>query len=163
MATRRPPRVRGFAYTGPNRYFITICTLDRHRYFLSADLVDVLRSQLLTTAAAYRFAVLAYCFMPDHLHALLEAVSEDSDFLKCVYMFKQRSAFSFRKRQGAFLCQEGFYDRTLRNDEQTSDVAAYILANPVRAGLCEDPLSYPFAGSGSHSTADLAAMIQSRP
>jgi REP element-mobilizing transposase RayT len=101
--------------------------------------------------------------MPDHLHALLEAESEDSNFLKCVRMFKQRSAFSFRQRHGAFLWQEGFYDRTLRNEEQTLDVVAYILANPVRAGLCEDPLSYPLGGSGSYSMADLAAMIQSRP
>ena len=51
----------------------------------------------LRTAGAYQFAVIAYCFMPDHMHALVEGLATSSDFRRFVAMFKQRSAFRHRR------------------------------------------------------------------
>jgi REP element-mobilizing transposase RayT len=36
------------------------------------------------TAAAYGFELIAYCLMPDHLHALAEGTRHDSNFLKAL-------------------------------------------------------------------------------
>ncbi len=42
---------------------------------------------------------------------------------------------TFSQRTGGRLWQQGFFERTLRNDEAIEVVARYIEGNPVRAGL----------------------------
>jgi len=59
--------------------------------------------------------------------------------------------------------QYGYFDRVLRRDEATLNVVAYILANPVRAGLCRDSRDCAFVGSTLYSVADLHDAIASRP
>jgi hypothetical protein len=45
--------------------------------------------------------------------------------------------------------QKGYYEHVLRDDEDSKEVAFYIIANPVRAGLARSPDEYPFSGSDS--------------
>ena len=100
--------------------------------------------------------------MPDHLHALLEALDESADLVKCVAMFKQRTAHRFRRSDRAGLWQSGFYEHVLRDDEASLAVTAYILANPIRAGLCQNIADYPFSGSSRYGMAELADAVQWR-
>jgi len=39
--------------------------------------------------------------------------------------------------------QAGFHDHAIRKEETLIDVARYIVANPVRAGLCDRIGEYP--------------------
>lgn len=41
--------------------------------------------------------------------------------------------------------QRGFYDHALRKEEDIRTSAEYIVNNPVRAGLVENWVDYPFA------------------
>lgn len=100
-------------------------------------------------------ALIVWCFMPDHLHLLAGGASERADCRRFVKDFKQRAAFAFKWRTRQRLWQPSFHDRVLRDDEATEEVARYILANPVRAGLVTDPLSYPFSGSDVYRLEDL--------
>ena len=50
-----------------------------------------------------------------------------------------------------------------RDEESTFDVVSYIVANPVRAGLCRHPREYPFLGSGTFRLEDLCLSVQWRP
>lgn len=90
--------------------------------------------------------MVAYCFMPDHAHLLIEAPA-GSNVIRFVHAFKQATGFAFSRRAGARLWQKSYFDRILRSDDHTNDVADYILANPVRAGLVERPQDYPYSGS----------------
>jgi REP element-mobilizing transposase RayT len=65
------PRLRDFDYIGTYAYFLTVLTKDRDVYLKEADIVIHLISLLLETAKLERFDILAYCFMPDHLHILI--------------------------------------------------------------------------------------------
>ncbi|HEV8347775.1 MAG TPA: transposase [Vicinamibacterales bacterium] len=163
MASRRPPRLHRDLYRGLQRYFLTICTIHRLDHFATRERAEMAMGQLLLTAAGYSFEIIAYCFMPDHAHGLFESKTEDADFLKFVCMYKQRSAFEFKKTTGGRLWQEGFYDHVLRDEESTLSVAAYIIQNPVRAGLCKDPREYPFVGSSQYSLDQLVDAIPWRP
>lgn len=163
MPCRRPPRIRGFAYIGRYAYFLTICAHDRHLAFTDANCADRVWQQLLRTAAAYRFAIIAYCLMPDHLHALIEGLTSTSDFRRFVAMFKQRSAFEYRHTRQRRLWQDGYYEHTLRDDDSRLRVAAYIVNNPIRAGLCAAVDEYPFAGSDRYTITELCEAIQTRP
>jgi REP element-mobilizing transposase RayT len=89
--------------------------------------------------------VLAYTFMPDHLHLLLQG-SERSDFVRFMKRFKQDTAFSFKRLTGEPLWQKGYHDHILRREEDLVDVAQYIAANSVRAGLVSGWAEYLFTG-----------------
>jgi putative transposase len=136
-----------------------MCTFERRVHFTDASIVDAVRSELLRTASDYRVEIVAYCFMPDHVHVLIEGIAADSDLLKFTRMFRQRSGRFFRRQCGQYLWQEGFFDRFVRSEEATPTVVAYIIANPLRAGLCTDVRDYPFVGSGRFSLGELVDAI----
>src|SRR5262249_42461682 len=93
------------------------------------------------------FGIVAYCFMPEHLHLLVEGLSETSNGLLFIDRAKQYSGYYFRKEFRARLWQRYGFEHTLRNDEATLSVARYILENPVRAGLVERVQDHPYLGS----------------
>ena len=136
MPGKRPPRLLAFNYTGCHAYFLTICTLERRTVFDDQNHAESALDQLLRAAADYQFEIIAYCLMPNHLHALVRGLVDDADFRRFVSMYKQRSSFRYRKSANAGLWQEGYFDNVRREDEDVTGVAAYIVANPVRAALC---------------------------
>ena len=147
MLTGRPEHLRTFDYLGLYRYFLTFCTIRRQEAFVSAERVNEVLTKFLRAAADERFALLAYCFMPDHVHLLVEGQSDDSDGRRFIARAKQLSAFHYKKRFGQPLWQRYGFERTLRTQEDTLSVAKYILENPVRARLVQDVRQYPFSGS----------------
>jgi hypothetical protein len=98
--------------------------------------------------------------MPDHLHALVVGLTVDSDFRRFTAMFKQRSAFDHVRNRRGRLWQEGYFERTLREEETLELVAAYIIGNPLRAGLCPEFGDYPHLGSGRYTIEQLREAIQ---
>src|SRR5215831_7369640 len=78
MPPRRPPRIDGFDYVGPHAYFLTICTFRRTPWFGDSVCAAETVSLLLRTATTYGFGVIAYCLMPDHLHALVDGTGSES-------------------------------------------------------------------------------------
>jgi putative transposase len=118
--------------------------------FASAAAVDLVLAQILRAANECRFAVLAYCFMPDHLDLLVKGECEASDGKAFIKRAKQYSGYYYSKaNDGRKLWQRYGYDQVLRDDEDTVDVVRYILSNPVKAGLCTRITDYPFARCNS--------------
>jgi len=146
--TGRPtsPRLPGFGYRGAFRYFLTLCTYERKPVFGGAWPYDETLIRLSRTAGKYDVAVLAYCFMPDHLHLLVEG-DEEGDLAEFVRVFKQLTSYRFRREGRGALWQRSYYDRVLRADEDAGAVVRYILNNPVRRRLVDDARDYPFLGS----------------
>jgi REP element-mobilizing transposase RayT len=99
--------------------------------------------QIQHTCNERRFALLAYVFMPDHLHMLLQGLAPDSNFVATMTLIRQRTSIAFHERQRIILWQRGYFERVLRDEETTEKVACYLLANPVRAGLVTRAEEYP--------------------
>jgi REP element-mobilizing transposase RayT len=93
--------------------------------------------------------------MPDHVHLLVEGRTITSDARRFMNRAKQYSGQYHSQRFGRGLWQRYGYERVLRTEEAMSDVARYILANPVRAGLVAKPEGYPFSGSVVHELKDV--------
>jgi putative transposase len=136
------------AYRGPAAYSISAAVKGRRPVFKRPEIVALCLNKLRKASAASGFDVLAYCFMPDHLHLLLQA-TEDADLVAFMRIFKQLSGFAYRRSTGdpQVLWQTSYYDHVLRSDEDLHAVARYIWANPVRAGLVESAREYPHSGS----------------
>lgn len=56
---------------------MTFCAFDRRPLFASGDIVSAVRDEILRTAIERDHAV-AYCFMPDHLHLVLQGRTEQA-------------------------------------------------------------------------------------
>ena len=136
-------------YLGLRNYFLTMCVADRRKLFTTARLVEVLVSTLLDQFCRAQLSIVAYCFMPDHCHILAGSLSQTCDLSRAVRSFKGVSATHAREMGVRKLWQRDYYDHILRSDESVNYVAAYIFANPVRAGLVKNPRDWPFSGSSA--------------
>lgn len=99
--------------------------------------------------------------MPDHLHLLVAGQSETSDCKQFIARAKQYSGYSYSKQFGSLLWQRYGFEHVLRDEELTPVVARYILGNPIRAGLAQQVLDYPFVGSLLYDLKDLIDGVRS--
>ena len=125
--------------------------------------MEVVSTQILRAAADERFALIAYCYMPDHLHLLVSGEQENSDCRAFIKRSKQCSGFYYQKAFGRRLWQRYGYEHVVRGDEAVLSVARYILENPVRAGIAKSVGDYPFAGSPLHSVEEILDSLPWRP
>lgn len=144
---RKNIRLPRACYIGQQWYFLTACTQDRVPRFRESGIVNQHLGTLREKARDENFAIPAYCFMPDHLHLLVNGMRETSDCLAFINGFKQSSAYQFKQATGGRLWQHKPFDHVLRSDERWEPVAWYIRMNPVRKGLCARPQDWPFSGS----------------
>jgi putative transposase len=121
-----------------------LSTYGAARLLARADVVEACLRRLRQAAERHAFRVLAYCFMPTHLHLLILG-KEKSRLLPFVKYFKQMSSFDCRGEKPQ-LWQRSFYDRVLRVEEDLEVTACHIWGNPVRAGIVDDWEKYPFSG-----------------
>lgn len=144
---RKNIRLNPQSYQGTRLILVTLCCEARKCIFAKSEearwLIECMRKE----AELNRFAVHAFCVMPDHLHALVQGMEPSSDLLHFVRVLKQKTAFQYRQRLGQALWQKKFYDHIVRSQNSLAQVTWYIWMNPVRKGLCERPEDYPFTGS----------------
>ncbi|MBZ5695418.1 MAG: transposase [Acidobacteriia bacterium] len=140
-------RLPAAKYRGVQWYFVTLCCAGRRRVFADEKRATWIVDELRRHATSHRFAVHAYCAMPDHLHALVMGLDATSDLLTFLKNLKQKTAYEFHSEFDRSLWQKKFYDHILRREDAVERVAAYIWMNPVRKGLCKDPREYAFSGS----------------
>jgi putative transposase len=143
----RRPRAKGYSYVGFARYLLTCCTDRRQPFFKESQTVAETLIAIRQCTTGFQFALVAYCFMPDHLHLVLEGTAECSDLVAFMHGMKQRAGFAFKQRTGRPLWQPSYHDHVLRDEEVLLKVVRYVLDNPVRAGLVTSPRDYPFLGS----------------
>jgi putative transposase len=145
-ARRSSPRLAGFDYRGGYRYHIVLVTHARRRVLVGAWATRAVE-ELRAAALRFAFTVDAFCVMPDHLHALVTGdAAHGSDLKDLVHAFKQRIGYSYRRECGVPLWQRSYFDHVLRADEPAELHAAYIVGNPVRAGLARTSADWPFSG-----------------
>lgn len=126
-------------------YFVTIVLAERDaacfRDFHCARLAISQMRHLHESGAIHS---LAWVVMPDHVHWLFQ-LGEKATLSEVVKAYKARTARAvndYLGRRGA-LWQKSFYDHALRAEEETRQIARYIVANPLRAGLVKTIGEYP--------------------
>jgi putative transposase len=115
--------------------------------FVNSTIIQALSSEILRTCGRRDFAVLAYVFMPDHLHLMIEGRSPSAYLPDVMRLMRKRTTLAIQPYEKGRLWQDGYYERVLRSDEQTKAVIEYLLNNPIRAGLVNNARDYPFSWS----------------
>lgn len=157
---RKSIRRRAQYYSGRRSYFLILCFEARLRFGANPRIAHWLIDRLQTHAKTSGFFIHAYCLMPDHMHVLATAESEESSAIKFVECFKQDTGFEFSQRAHRRLWQFKYYDRVLRSSDAVDGVAWYIWMNPARKGLCRNPAEYAYLGSFTEIG---AKMLKSSP
>ncbi|MCH8253609.1 MAG: transposase, partial [Planctomycetes bacterium] len=91
------------------------------------------------------FLLHGYCLMPDHLHVLLSPADSEIKLDKWLDVFKSYTTHEFMKQgRHAPLWQRSAHDHVCRKGETAETVLAYIVDNPVRAGLVKEWVDWPW-------------------
>jgi REP element-mobilizing transposase RayT len=93
-----------------------------------------------------RYQLLAWCVMPNHVHALIETW-ERWPLAGVVHSWKSYTAHQANRilnRCGVFWQRE-YHDRYIRNAEHYRETLRYIEDNPVKAGLVEQASEWPWS------------------
>ena len=87
-----------------------------------------------------RFQMIAWCIMPNHVHAVLKVLGECS-LRSIVHSWKSFSAKQVNRVLGRTgkLWQTEYHDRFIRNQEHLLSSIRYVEWNPVAAGLVVRP------------------------
>ena len=143
---RRRPRLADFAYKGEHAYHVVLSTHEGRHTFSDLAFGERAAKILDEVARQRSFGLLAYAFMPNHAHLLVQGKDDSADLIRFVQLFKQRTGFEYRKLTGLQLWRQSFFDRVLRQEESIEIVATYVFGNPVRAGLCANGADYVLSG-----------------
>jgi putative transposase len=84
--------------------------------------------------------------MPEHLHVVIEGMTERSSAWDAIVRFKQRTGYWLRQNT---VCewQKDFYDHVIRRHESFPRHIRYVVDNPVRRGLVATWEEYAYTGS----------------
>jgi len=150
---RKAIRLKDFDYSNSDYvYFITICARHLSSPFLDRGLAQEVLKSLLSLREEGRIFLYCYCLMLDHLHIVLSPwVSCEGecseDLSKILGDFKSYTTrLSWKHGIKGKLWQRSFYDHVGRKGEDLIAICNYILANPVREGLVENPENWSYSG-----------------
>jgi len=135
---------RGRCSVPGHAYLVTTVTHDRRPVLAEWPAACACARVLHHAAAESPISPLAWVIMPDHVHWLF--VLEGESLARVLQRFKSRSARSVNAAVGRSgrVWQAGYHDRAVRCEEDLRELARYVVANPLRAGLCGRVGDYPF-------------------
>jgi putative transposase len=160
MAHPYPPRLAGFSYVGRYSYSLEFTTHARREIFVEESVFRLVLQHILRGGAEEGFSLIAYCFMPDHIHLIVEGLADDSDCKAFIKAAKQYSGYYYKRTAGLRLWQRYGHERVIRDDMERALTTRYLVANPVRAGLVDHPSKYPFLGSERYTLAELLQICE---
>jgi len=111
---------------------------------LDPDLASRIAQTLIRPENWSEAKLLCWVLMPDHWHGLVELGSES---LSRTIGRTKASATRYRRQalgRQERLWDHGFHDHAIRTDEDLLQIARYIVANPIRAGLAGRAGDYPY-------------------
>jgi REP-associated tyrosine transposase len=155
---RQSVRLKGYDYTQPGWYFVTVCTHGKR--FLFGDVSDgqMLRNGLGDVAQVewFRSAKLrddvltdAFIVMPNHIHGVLArrgtarraptverfgqpVVGSLPTLVRAYKAAVTRNVNLIRNTAGEAVWQRNYYEHVIRNDRDLNRVREYICRNPER-------------------------------
>jgi putative transposase len=124
-------------------YLVTAVTAYRRPLFKDTDMARAFSQSMLDPRCWGDASPLCWVLMPDQWHGLIELGPSDSLSL-VINRVKAVTAKRLGCVQPSLVWGRGYHDRALRKEEDLRTVARYLVANPLRAGLVDHVLDYPY-------------------
>ena len=142
----RSNRIVNYNYSEDRPIHVTICA-DQKKNMFNLDVnAKIIINELLKTAKDFKFRILCYCLMPDHLHVVISPGESNLSLSKFLNIFKGRTTTLFRKKKGlGKIWQRSAFDHIIRAGEDLKIIIEYIMNNPVRKGIVEKAEDYSYS------------------
>jgi putative transposase len=122
--------------------FITQVVHERQPILADPRVLKLLRSTLQTVKEFHPFCMLAYVFLPDHIHLIIQPTG-DSNFSQIMHSLKPNFTRSYKRLMGheepLKLWQKRFWDHVIREERDLENHLHYVHFNPVKHGYVSDP------------------------
>lgn len=127
-------------------YVVTIATHQRQPLFVAPALAGLVSNPLYQSDREGATQTHAWVLMPDHLHWLFAL--QTGNLADVMRRLKSRSARAINAARATTgpVWQAGYYDHHVRDDEDLSAQAHYLIANPVRERPGGQPAPLPALG-----------------
>ena len=119
-------------------YHITFATKNRAPIFKSFSNARLIINILMQSDQLQHTSTLAFVVMPDHVHWLF-SLGNKHQLYHVIKTVKSKASIQI----GQPIWKAGYYDNAIRKDEDVVNIARYIIANPIRAGLVKRVGDYP--------------------
>ena len=95
-----------------------------------------------------RYRLLAWCIMPNHVHAVIELLQGHrlGSVLHSWKSFTANRANAMVGRSGPFW-HDDYFDRFMRNENHLERTISYVEQNPVNAKLVDLPEDWPWSSA----------------
>ena len=135
----------------------TFSTYHRRPYLLDDRVCEALAKRINEAALTHRFVVLAYVFMPEHVHLLIHPMKYSYDIPAILKSIKQGPSLK-AKNKGWIPTRlwepGGGHDRNIFRDQTRSHVIRYIHRNPTKRKLVEEMIDYRWSSARWFLTGD---------
>jgi putative transposase len=149
-----PSNLRRY-YGSGDLHFVTTSCYRRQPFLGTMHGSDLFLNVLEKMRRRYRFVVLGYVVMPEHVHLLLSEPQRDSlstvlQALKLGYSRRILTDGRTPQPRGLWhaprhLWQARFYDFNVWTERKRIEKLRYIHRNPVKRGLVESPEQWPWS------------------
>lgn len=136
-------------------YFFTLATMERQPVLLKPEIRAALRQAIDLTRERYPFRIDAWVLLPDHLHCIWTLPEGDDQYGTRWSLIKRHITQSTRfsggtrpsritRREGG-LWQRRYWEHVIRDENDFARHADYIHWNPVKHGLVQTVLEWPYS------------------
>ncbi len=147
------------ANTAGGTYFFTVVSYRRQQILCDEPIRNALREAIELARQSYPFNIDAWVLLPDHLHCLWTLPEGDADFSKrwgkikrqvslaCKDRYKRTEWLtdSKEKHRESTVWQRRYWEHQIRDQEDLNRHIDYIHYNPVKHGLCGQPIQWPYS------------------
>lgn len=148
------PRYRR-AHIPGGTYFFTVVTLARQPILLEPEIRAALREAVILTSARYPFHIDAWVLLPEHLHCIWTLPEGDDRYGMRWSLIKRHVTQAAKlpgngtrsrvtRREGN-LWQRRYWEHVIRDEHDFERHVDYIHWNPVKHGLVQTALEWPYS------------------
>ncbi len=131
-------------------YIITASTYQKAKFFNTEKKLSILTKTILDVLDEYNWQILAWAVFANHYH-LIACSTEDSKPLKNtiqrIHSQASRLVNKIDYCPGRRIWYQ-YWDTCISNEKSYFARMKYVIYNPVKHGLVENPLDYPFCSAG---------------
>ena len=154
LAKRKPTRLKGYDYSAPGAYFVTICTQGKRHLF--GEIVNgqiqlknigrIVNQEIIKIGSHYKnIRIDKYVIMPNHIHMIISVLDAEGinpfptkryDISNVVGKFKagvtRHVGNAFMHSVKEPIWQRSFHDHIIRSKEDYDKIWEYIHTNPLK-------------------------------
>jgi len=152
------PEYRRYLVQG-GTYFFTVITYDRLPFLTEELSRAILHDAWQQVNQRFPFRTDAVCLLPDHIHCIWTLPDDDQNYSVRWEEIKRIFSMNYRRKTGYGASKDGtrmqrrenaiwqrrFWEHLIRDEQDMKNHLDYIHSNPVKHGLVQDPIDWPWS------------------